>query len=342
MQREITSGWSPAVQSEVLLYTAEMLAEGFNLIDIFPFLQAIYPRYAANFTNMQQELRAGRLFSETTRHMRLNQTIQYQIQTVEQFGEMAKGLKTIAEYIAELAQHRKKIRQTLIYPISLMLLIIGMLFALRTFMLPQLEMLVDDTTGRLITIIFFLLEELPLLLMLTALSGALLFLLFLIWRRRTNPLQRAQTYVKIIIIGPLFRLYYAYFFAYEFSQLFYLGYSVQQIIAIFTRQQNVAFLAAFGEFLQQHYQAGRQFADSLAAAGVFTAEFAAIIRQGEMLNQLAVKMRLYSKRCLRQYFNKLTSLIKIIQNCLFVFVALTVIFVYLILMMPMLTMIGEI
>lgn len=342
MQYEVTSKWQPELQADILLYMAEMLAEGFTLMEIFPFLKAVYPKYADTFGQMQGELLGGKLFSDTLQHMHINQTIQYRVQTIEQFGDMAQGLKVIALYIKELNSHKKKIRQTLTYPLSLLVLIIGMMLVMRTFMLPQLQTLISGEAEGVVAVVLFVLDKFPQILLLSGLVGLGLGLLLFVWQRTTTPLQRAQSYVKIIIIGPLFRLYYAYFFAYEFSQLFQLGYSVKQIIAIFTHQQNVPFLLAFGNFLQRCYEDGTPFADSLAAAGVFTPEFSAIIRQGEMLNQLAVKMRLYSNRCLQQYYLRLGNLIKLAQNSLFVLVALTVVFVYLILMMPMLTMIGEI
>lgn len=318
-----------------------MLAEGFNLIDIFPFLKAVYPKFADTFDIMQADLLNGKLFSETVGHMHVKGTIQYQIQTVEQFGDMATGLKTIATYIEEMALQKKTLQQTLAYPISLIILMIGMLVAMRTFMLPQLASMVDGETEGVVAVIIFLLSYLPQIAMVSAVFIIVAVLFFKLWHRRINSLKRAQTYVKLPIIGPLMRLYYSYFFAYEFSQLFKLGYSVQQIIDIFTAQIRAPFLQAFGDYLQGNYIIGMPFAESLAKVGVFTNEFSSIVQQGEMLNQLAVRMRLYSKRCLKQYYLRLNQTIKIVQNSLFILVGLTIVSVYLTLMLPMLTMIGD-
>ena len=230
----------------------------------------------------------------------------------------------------------------MVYPIALMVLMIGMLFGLRIFLLPQLaSMSVGEGQGLLSYLLIFL-QELHWIMIGFSVLLLVILIVYLIWRKRTNPLVRAKLYVKLPMVGKLFRLYYTQFFAYEFSQLFKIGYSVRQITESLIKQKEVAFLQAFGEYLDERYYQGVSFADSLTAADVFTREFPAIVIQGELLNQLAIKTRLYSQRVLRLLYQTIDQQIKIAQSILFLSVAICVVIVYLILMLPMLTVLETI
>lgn len=186
------------------------------------------------------------------------------------------------------------------------------------------------------------LDNLPIILLFVLGIGLISGVAGFVWYKRTKPLQRAQLYVRIPIIGNLVKLHYTHFFAYEFSQLFKIGYSVKQITETLVAQEQVPFLYDFGLFLQDQYLAGQTFSDSLKLAGVFSQEFPAVVIQGELLNQLAVKTRLYSQRILRRLYEEIEQKIKVTQSILFLIVGLSVVVVYLILMLPMLTMLETI
>lgn len=158
--------------------------------------------------------------------------------------------------------------------------------------------------------------------------------------RNTSPLRSRQYFSRWPLIGRFLRLYHTYYFAYEFSQLFMLGYSAQQMMREFQAQDHVPFLSDFGAFLAQQYEDGIPFSDSLRMAAIFTPEFPAIVQQGEQLNALAVKLRLYANRCYDQLTHDVQVTIHGLQNGLFVLVALIVVLVYLLLMLPMFSIIG--
>ncbi len=339
---EITSSWKPGLQAAVLLYIAEMLQEGFQLIEIFEFLKIIFPKQAETFVTMTEGLSNGQYFHQVVHHMHIKGNITYQIQVAEAYGNFGQGLEVIAKYIHETDLQTKKIRSVMIYPIILICLMISMMFGMRAFLLPQLATMSLDGGGKLMTSLIWFLENLP-----NIFTGLLLFLfalaiIFIIWKKRTNPLDQAKLFVKLPIIGSLFCLYYTQFFAYEFSQLFKIGYSIKQITESFKHQDQVPFLHAFGVYLEEQYLMGIPFAVSLADVGIFSKEFPAIVIQGELLNQLAIKTRLYSQRSLKRLFEDIARKIKITQSVLFFLVALSVVSVYLMLMLPMLTMLETI
>lgn len=337
---EITSTWNPQLQANVLLYIAEMLQEGFPMLEIFDFLMIIYPKQAISFRKMSTGFSAGQYFYQVVHIMKIHGNVAYQIQVAEAYGQFGLGLEVIAKYIQERDLQMKKLKGVLIYPLVLIALMIGMLFGLRIFLLPQLETMLVGESNSLLTGLLIFLQELPLIIIGFTIAIFTILTLYYFWKKRTNPLDRAKLYVKLPVVGKICRIYYTQFFAYEFSQLFKIGYSVRQITESLMNQNEVAFLQAFGEYLDKKYYQGVSFADSLRAVNVFTHEFPAIVIQGELLNQLAIKTRLYSERTLRLLYETIDKRIKMIQTFLFLSVAICVVMVYLILMLPMLTMLG--
>ncbi|MEY8371788.1 competence type IV pilus assembly protein ComGB [Aerococcaceae bacterium 50-4] len=339
---EITSSWQPHLQATVLLYIAEMLQEGFPMLEIFAFLIIIFPKQETTFRRMSKGFSEGQYFYQVIALMNIKGNIAYQIQVAEAFGNFGSGLEVIAKYIQERDQQLKKLKGVLIYPLALICLMFAMLFGLRVFLLPQLNVMAIGESNKLLTYLLTFLQELPVIMIGVSIFLLIILFIYLIWKRKTNPLDRAKLYVKLPVIGKLFRLYYTHFFAYEFSQLFKIGYSVRQITESLRKQNEVVFLQAFGEYLDSQYNQGASFADSLKSVDVFTHEFPAIVLQGELLNQLAVKTRLYSQRVLRLLYQLIDQRIKVTQSILFVTVAICVVMVYLILMLPMLTMLETI
>lgn len=339
---EITSSWNKSLQAEVLAYIADMLMEGFQMIDIFSFLAALYPKEEETFKAMEALLIEGHFFYETTGEMKLAKDIQFQIQVAECWGDFAPGLKTISSYLKERAQQQATIRQSLRYPVFLVVLLLAMLLGMRGFVLPQFDRLQASPDSGVLGLLFWCLENLPLLLGIFVVALVVFYLLFQLWKRKVGPLVQAQTLVKIPILGRLLRLYYTYYFAYEFSQLFQVGYSIKQIIDTFSQQEEVPFLYDFGHYLAHSYEEGQAIVGQLRAVNIFTREFPAIVHQGELLSQLALKMRLYSQRCLKNYQDQVKLLMRWIQNGLFIVIALFIVTIYLMLMLPMFNMIGEI
>ncbi|MDO4670609.1 MAG: competence type IV pilus assembly protein ComGB [Aerococcus sp.] len=338
---EVTTSWTSEEQGKVLLTMSELLSEGFSLPQIMTCLMAIYPKHLSTFQAMMARLAMGDPFYATVVLMKIPPNVQYQLRVAESGGDFNAGVDHVARYLKMKAKQKKQLQQTLMYPCFLCVLVIGLLFGLRAFLLPQLKrMSSTENRSAFLGGLFWGLEHLPVLLL-----GALILLvgslwIFHIYKKRTSPLKWRQYFTRWPIMGRFFRQYQTYYFAYEFSQLFALGYSVKQIIAEFSSQDQVPFLQEFGEFLGARYAQGISFAMSLTEAGLFTVEFPAIVQHGEQINALAVKMRVYSQHCHKQLMYDVQQAIHWLQNLLFVFIALIVVLVYLMLMLPMFSMIG--
>lgn len=339
---EIVSVWQPAFQAEVLKYIAELLLEGFQLLSIMTFLKQVYPKQSDTFDAMASDLATGHNFHEVVGHMRLAPMITFRIRMAETMGDFPKQLLMIAEYLAYLAEQRQKLRQIVMYPIFLSMMLLGLLFGLRTFLLPQLEQMSGRSGSTVLSVLLFGLEYLPqLLVLLLGIVSATTLLIYTV-KAHVPPLRWVQWQTQLPIIGTSLRLYHTFVFSREFGELFALGYSIKQIMLSFSDQKEVPFLSEFGQQLLANYNEGMALTESLTTSQLFTEEFPAIVSQGELLNELAIKLCLYSERCFTRWQAVVEKQIKWFQNSLFVGIALIVVSVYLSLMLPMFNMIGEI
>lgn len=87
---EIVTVWQPAFQAEVLKYIAELLAEGFQLLQIMIFLKQVYPKQQETFEAMANETASGYPFYEVVKHMKIEAMIKFPIQMAETMGEFSK------------------------------------------------------------------------------------------------------------------------------------------------------------------------------------------------------------------------------------------------------------
>ncbi|AMB98869.1 hypothetical protein AWM75_02170 [Aerococcus urinaehominis] len=340
---EIKSSWTAKKQAEFLEQVSELLLEGFTLAQALDFLETLDRKFQNIYRDMQADLSQGAYFYQVLDAINLSDKIIFQIKLVENYDDLASGLGEIADYIRRSAQNQQKIKQTLAYPLALVVLMIGLMLVLRVFLLPQLQaMLADQDLDQVTYALIHFLENLPQTLVILLALVSLLAILSYVYHRLTTPLRRAQTYVVLPFLGKYFRLYYTYYFAHEFSQLFAIGYSSQQIMTVFAEQDQVAFLSEFGTYLESNYKAGIPFVESLAKLGIFTIIFPEIVAHGELVSQLAIKMRFYSRKCLDCYYQELTRLTNQLKNIMFLAVSMVVVLVYLVLMLPMLNMLGQI
>lgn len=342
LAKDMTNVWNRRFQAEILSYMAEMLQEGFSMLEILAFMEIVYVKQQDIFVTIANNLRLGNHFCETVSLMHIEADVAFQIEIAEKHTEFAKNLGYIARYLAAKDHQRRMLYKILLYPLTLLLLVVLLMFGIRMFMLPQLKaMQLGMINGQLKSVIY-LLTYFPHILV--VLSSCLLFGYFYLksWQRRTPIIKKMRFYTQLPLIGRLFRLYYTYYFANECSQLLQVGYSLQQVIQTFEQQKTIIFLQGVGDYLQTSFLQGEPFSESLHHLDCFTYELPAIIQQGELLHQLAIKMRLYAQRCLESFYNVAKKYTAILKNILFVWVALTIVMVYLILMLPMLSMIGGI
>ena len=128
--------------------------------------------------------------------------------------------------------------------------------------------------------------------------------------------------------------------AYELGYFLAGGLSLQQMLQVWMDYPVDPFLAELAHYLMAGCLEGRPLTQQMSQLGLFTRQFPLIIEQGELTSQLSAKCLVYAAKLGRDLQEDMTKKIHFIQPILFVFIGLLVVAMYLVMMLPMLTIQG--
>ena len=93
-------------------------------------------------------------------------------------------------------------------------------------------------------------------------------------------------------------------------------------------------------YLTEKLKKGEALSDSLDALRLFQPELGMIVYQGELTSQLSTKCLLFSNKLVTELMEDVAKKINYLQPILFILIALLVMGMYLMMMLPILTMEG--
>lgn len=194
------------------------------------------------------------------------------------------------------------------YPILLLIFLVGIMWGLKNYLLPQLNSGSNFST--------LLINHLPLvffsfgafIFLLTALSVTLF--------KRKSAIMNFTFLVKLPLVHSFIRLYLTAYFAREWGNLIAQGVELRQIINLMKKQKSRIF-SEVGKNLDLELNAGRSF------------------------EQAVSKLALYADECWEQFFTKIDRLMQLIQPLVFIFVALMIILLYAAMLLPIYSNMGS-
>lgn len=319
---------------------AELLSQGFSINQSLQFFKILLPKRIEMIDYLLAELKHGHSFEESLRPLGFSNKIIAQLFFAQKQGRFHQSLKEIADYLKLLADYQQKLVKALLYPLFLIVFLISLLFGLRKFMLPQIltfiseDVLIKEPLARRLVLVFTYLPQLIILFLALAILTYLVtdFLLM-----RKPLIQRVQLLAKLPFIGKYVRSFCSYRLAEEFGYFFESGFSIQQILALWVAYPIDPLLSHIAKILQANFLNGQMMTDSLQKLDIFTEALPLMIYQGEITSQTGAKCRLYAQKVFGDTLESLNQKITLIQPLLFFFIALVIIAMYLLLMLPMLT-----
>ncbi|EKB53414.1 competence type IV pilus assembly protein ComGB [Facklamia hominis] len=332
----------PAKQRYFLIkILAEMYEQGFSIHQSLQFLKILMPNYHLSLDYILEELNQGRPFEYALKQLGYSSKVVAQLFFSQKQGRFQTALWSIANYLKLLNDYRNKLIKALIYPIILFIFLIALLFGIRAFMLPQILSFISAETfekqvfARLLILFFTYLPQI-------FLGGVglllLIYLCFDFYLLKLELMDRLQRLIKIPLLKKLIKNYYSYRIAEELGYFLSAGFSIQQILELLIHFPIDPFLSEIAKLLQKNYIQGIPLPESLEAIGLFNPSLPLVIYQGEITSQTGLKCQLYAKKTFNDLLENFNQKIQLIQPFLFILIALVVMAVYLILMLPMLSM----
>lgn len=319
----------------------ELIDNGFSLHQIFNFLGMLLPKYRHLFKQVDDDLGQGYPLETALEQLGFDIGLKAQIFNAQKQGKLSQGFIQISQELQQIVTFRKSLLKVLMYPIFLTVFLIIMLFSMRYFMLEQITGFVSQATYdqylwvRVLIQFFVFLPQI----MMGIISLVLIVVaLYHVYLRRYPMLRRYRILVKLPILKGLVRKYCSYKVARDIGHFYGAGYSIQQTIMYLLKYPIDPLMTSVAQTLHEGYLQGTPLNIQLEKMAIFTEEFPLIIKQGELTSQLAQQCQIFSQKVFKEFIDDIMRKISMIQPILFLGIALIILAIYLLMMMPMLTM----
>lgn len=325
-------------QKQLVYLLSIYLNSGFSMQSSFQLIQRgkqLSPQYLAQIEKM---LCTGTELEEIFRTLHFSPQIIAQIQLAQIHGNLPLTLASIYQQLKLRQERLQKMQQILFYPVLLLVFLLGMLLLMRFILLPQFieTGMVSKKQGMI-----FLLWYAPNILVGVCGISVLGYILQKSLWRRLPVLQKVQYYCRIPGIKALIQLYYTSFFASEWGLLLQQGLELRQIILCMQQLEQHSFMHELSRDVAKKLSVGLTLQQALADEVFFTPEFTQILFQGEMTGDLGKELTIYSRLSLENFQQKLQQGMQWIQPVVFFFVAVLVLGMYLSILMPIYSQIGQ-
>ena len=311
-------------QRKVIQLFNNLFASGFHLAEIVDFLQRSQLLAESYISLLRQGLTAGKPFSELLSDLSFSDAVVTQVSLAEIHGNTALSLQHIEDYLAKMAQVRKKLIEVATYPIILLAFLMAIMLGLKNYLLPQLE------EGNLATT---LVNHFPQLFLGGLLLLACFSLLALIWVRKTSKIKVARVLSRLPFLGNFVKIYLTAYYAREWGSLIGQGLELGQIVTIMQEQPSALF-QEIGRDLAQTLTRGQGFCDQVLTYPFFRRELSLIIEYGQVKSKLGAELSLYADECWEEFFSKINRAMQLIQPLVFLFVALMIVLIYAAMLLP--------
>ena len=333
------------MQASFLTKLASLIQEGFTLREALTFLATIMPKEAHWIQLILHELENGQRFDEALRNQGFSERISSQIYLSLIHGQFSEALGASGQYLETKNKQKQQLMKLLQYPLVLLLFMVGILIAMRLVLLPSFRQLYDTSAQSVSWINRFaigFIEYFPTVLLITGLCTSLLFLWIHTKLKKMSAIERTTFYMRIPLANTLIRLYHTHSFSYEWSQLLKSGHQMNAIIGLMQAKEATALMREVAQVMELELKTGRNFKESMSSLTFFNPELGLIILHGEATSQLASELMIYGEDCQKRMMQYIQKVFSWIQPFIFLFVAFFILCIYLALLLPMFSMIGEV
>ncbi|MFC6207380.1 type II secretion system F family protein [Levilactobacillus tongjiangensis] len=327
LSNSATAKWPLTSQLQFCQLLADQLASGFSLRQAIAFSQEVKADLPKSVAQVATELAAGTDFVASLAPY-LQPNVFYQLRLTTTYGDLGSALNQAATLLRLMATQKKRLRQLLLYPLALLLGMLGLFVTLQVGILPQLQQEIAPQRATSFAAGQYLIF--------VSVIGLGCFLVTSYrWWRQQSRLALASWYLRLPLIGRLCRAYYAYYLAASLSQLVNSGLSVKQMVTVLTQLPDQALLHQLAVTLSSQLAAGQSPVGWLRQQAYVPTQLVILLQKGSTNDQLARELHLYSDLRYRELVQASEQTLALVQPILLTVVALMIVGAYLSLLLPM-------
>lgn len=311
---------------------SDALEAGFTLQHSLTFLSQMHPEWTGKLKQIDSGLIHGRPLSLCLKDLGFQAREVAQLQFAEIHGDFDTTLKRIAHHLEDRRKQRDKLKKTLAYPLLLLLFLLGMLFGMRWFVLPQLADLYTNQQPANFSLRFI--QNFPYLILGLLVFGSLSYLLGRYYLSKSPPIRCANQLCRIPVVKGFLRDYYTSLFATEWGQLLLMGMEFRDIILIMTDTGYTPLMQAMASQIQVRLEQGYSLKKPLVTWQFLAPELAVIIQHGEMKGELGAELVIYGQTEWQRYLERIDKGVVYLQPLAFLLIALLIVSIYAGLLLP--------
>lgn len=323
---------------------AVLLKEGYLLPTALALLLPIHCKQMdAADAGITAILKSGGNASELLKFLGFKDGVLFPVEIADHHGRLPSSLESIAKSYGRTEQVRIKLKNILIYPVSLLGFTSLLFLFFRMNYIPNLAELMaslqsdEGNTG--VPAYLLKLPDLFIAAMVFCLTAAAIFMNVL----RTQPVSRQVRWLlRIPVVRRYIRLYWSHLLARELGTLVHSGISLQESLRVLREQNHHKVIRAIAEAAESEIILGQSMSTAVERLGILSQDMPAFLRHGELTGYLGKELILYSDVQMEQIEQLTQKWLKIIQPTFFMIIAACIVAAYLAILLPMYNLVHTI
>lgn len=324
-----------------LLRLGELLQAGFSLKEGIQFLIHLMPKEKAALDSMLTALQQSDSFFQVLQRQQFSERVCTQVLLSESHGHFEEVLIHSGHYLLDREKQQKKLKKLLQYPAMLGIFMLGLLLAMRSFLLPHFLTMLEGNQAELPVISAIAMkgiEAFPFILLLITIIVFTMWLAYKVFISNKSAMMQATFVCRLPLIGQFRNYLYTHYFAHELGHLYKSGHELYQILRIMQQQTIYPLMKEVAQKIEQGLSEGISVHTSIQKMPFFRVELAHILMHGDRTNNLASELFFYAQNCQMQLTNKVEKAMSYIQPLVFMLIAVLILSIYLAILLPIFSM----
>lgn len=353
MQFQISDRWRTAVirgrstqlkdTPAFLLRLSELLGEGYTFAEA---TKILLPHHVKAVRTVQSEvddkLRNGEGVLSVLHVLGVPSTYLISIDIAEQNGHMQEALHGIGKQMQFTEKMQGRLKKLLVYPITLLIFILGLFLMFRSYFFPNIERMVESRGGSkeeslALSRFFLYIPDYGIFLFIAIVVAITTFYFIL---SRKSVAAQIEIHLKIPVWRYFYRMNMTRAFSKYLGGLLLSGFSLQSSLQVLQDQKLQLTLKHCAEQLRARVVHGESLSRALEMLAFFQKDFVTFVEHGEKSGFLGKELVLYSELLDARFEETIQKILGFIQPAFFVLIALCIIGAYLSLLLPIYSMID--
>ncbi|CAI2665595.1 Type II secretion system protein F [Apilactobacillus kunkeei] len=299
---------------------SDLFSAGFTIKESLQFLSEVGGRQST-IKKIANKLSEGSSFSGSIIGL-VHNDFYNQIMISEKYGDLSSCLAELSHFIEVKLKNKSKIKDLLFYPIVLVIILIGIVYAINAFVLPQLSSINSMQhydLGWLYIILFCMFMAI---------------LIVSVMYKRLPLLRKRDVISRIPFIGKIYKAYMGYILSLELKMLIQNGIDLKNILSILKDFKPNTIMYLLGEKARCLANHGEDVGQLTKMYSFIPTEFNGFFHHGSKVSEILIKLEAFSQIKFEEMNRRYNQLINLIQPLLFLFIGICIVLAYLVVLMP--------